>query len=226
MAESIGNSGKGMKLHTKILIGLGVGAVLGIVANQTLGADHPFVRGVNTYLAGLANAQGLTEAEVRASRGFANTMKAYHFFLLAIRSGPTGIPIDVDRPITAEDVQTLVAEAVPGSTWAFLDAIGSRRTADAATLAARLPAYRSAIRGLAAAYARLPEAGSNPMLHELRLHRPRRLPDVDALLIPELLEDLDHRPRLEDGLRQERPDSRHVALHPDRRRRQPDQDAD
>jgi dicarboxylate/amino acid:cation (Na+ or H+) symporter, DAACS family len=52
MSESIGSSGKGMKLHTKILIGLLVGTVLGIVANQTLGHEHPFVRGINAYVAG------------------------------------------------------------------------------------------------------------------------------------------------------------------------------
>jgi len=43
-----------------------------------------------------------------------------------------------DSPITREDVEALVGEAVPGSTWAFLDAIGTRRAADAATLVGRL----------------------------------------------------------------------------------------
>src|SRR5688572_14364273 len=52
MAESIGNSGKGMKLHTKILLGLLVGAVVGIAANQMLGGDHAAVVWVNKYLAG------------------------------------------------------------------------------------------------------------------------------------------------------------------------------
>jgi DAACS family dicarboxylate/amino acid:cation (Na+ or H+) symporter len=52
MAESIGNSGKGMKLHTKILLGLLIGAVIGIIANQTLGGTHEWVVGINTYLAG------------------------------------------------------------------------------------------------------------------------------------------------------------------------------
>ena len=52
MAESIGNTGKGMKLHTKILLGLLIGAVIGITANQTLGGAHPAVVWVNTYLAG------------------------------------------------------------------------------------------------------------------------------------------------------------------------------
>ncbi|HEU4565256.1 MAG TPA: dicarboxylate/amino acid:cation symporter [Gemmatimonadaceae bacterium] len=52
MAESIGNSGKGMKLHTKILIGLAVGAALGILANGMLGAHHPAVENINKYVAG------------------------------------------------------------------------------------------------------------------------------------------------------------------------------
>ena len=37
-----------------------------------------------------------------------------------------------------DDIESLVSEAVPGSTWAFLDAIGYRRAAEAATLADRL----------------------------------------------------------------------------------------
>jgi len=52
MAESIGNSGKGLKLHTKILLGLLFGALLGIAANQLLGGSHGVVEWVNKYLAG------------------------------------------------------------------------------------------------------------------------------------------------------------------------------
>jgi dicarboxylate/amino acid:cation (Na+ or H+) symporter, DAACS family len=52
MSESIGNTGKGMKLHTKILVGLCVGAALGILANQTLGAGSDVVRAINHYVAG------------------------------------------------------------------------------------------------------------------------------------------------------------------------------
>lgn len=40
--------------------------------------------------------------------------------------------------ITREDIADLVPEAVPGSAWAFLDAVGSRSVRDAATLAERL----------------------------------------------------------------------------------------
>jgi hypothetical protein len=47
-------------------------------------------------------ASGLSETERRASAGFAKTVKAWHIYRLAIRNGQLGIPIDVDRPITAE----------------------------------------------------------------------------------------------------------------------------
>src|SRR5687767_6766535 len=52
MAEPIAHSGKGMKLHTKILLGLVVGAVIGIAVNQTFGGNHDAVVFVNKYIAG------------------------------------------------------------------------------------------------------------------------------------------------------------------------------
>ena len=52
MSEPIASSGKGMKLHTKILLGLLVGAALGIAANFALGGEHPAVAWLNRYLAG------------------------------------------------------------------------------------------------------------------------------------------------------------------------------
>jgi starch-binding outer membrane protein, SusD/RagB family len=58
------------------------------------------IRTINTYLAALPNAAGLSDAEVRASSGLAKTFKAWHLHRLAVRSGALGIPIDVDRPIT------------------------------------------------------------------------------------------------------------------------------
>ena len=41
----------------------------------------------------------------------------------------------LDGPIGPEDVKALVADAVPGSMWAFLDGVGARDAADAARLA-------------------------------------------------------------------------------------------
>ncbi len=60
------------------------------------------IRTINTYFTALPLATGLTEPELRASTGFAKTMKAWHIHRLAVRTGELGIPLDVDRPITAE----------------------------------------------------------------------------------------------------------------------------
>jgi starch-binding outer membrane protein, SusD/RagB family len=60
------------------------------------------IRTINAYLAVIDNVPDMTPAEISASKGFAKTLKAYHLHRLAIRSGPTGVPIDVDRPIDAD----------------------------------------------------------------------------------------------------------------------------
>ncbi len=52
MSESIAHTGKGLPLHTRILIGLAIGAVAGVAANLTLGGSHDAVLWVNKYLAG------------------------------------------------------------------------------------------------------------------------------------------------------------------------------
>jgi DNA polymerase III delta subunit len=44
----------------------------------------------------------------------------------------------LEAPIRREDVEALVADAIPGSTWALLDAVGSRRARDAAELLDRV----------------------------------------------------------------------------------------
>ncbi|MEM7159825.1 MAG: dicarboxylate/amino acid:cation symporter [Myxococcota bacterium] len=41
-----------MQLHTKILLGLLVGASIGTTLNATLGGDHALIEGLNTYVAG------------------------------------------------------------------------------------------------------------------------------------------------------------------------------
>jgi dicarboxylate/amino acid:cation (Na+ or H+) symporter, DAACS family len=51
MSESIGSSGSGMKLHTKILLGLAVGAAAGVTTNLTVGPGHPAVAVINDYIA-------------------------------------------------------------------------------------------------------------------------------------------------------------------------------
>jgi DAACS family dicarboxylate/amino acid:cation (Na+ or H+) symporter len=51
MSEPIGSSGKGVKLHTKILLGLCVGLALGIGVNLTVGVANPTVEWINRYIA-------------------------------------------------------------------------------------------------------------------------------------------------------------------------------
>ena len=51
MSEPVGGKSKGMPLHTKILLGLLIGAVLGVLANTQLGPTHPVVEHVEKYIA-------------------------------------------------------------------------------------------------------------------------------------------------------------------------------
>jgi len=52
MSESIGSTGPGMKLHTKILLGLLTGLVAGAITNMTVGVNNPTVEWINRYIAG------------------------------------------------------------------------------------------------------------------------------------------------------------------------------
>ena len=63
--------------------------------------QYSAIRTINTFLAALPNSNLTTEQQSAAS-GFAKTQKAWHLYRLAVRSGSTGIPLDVDRPIDAE----------------------------------------------------------------------------------------------------------------------------
>jgi hypothetical protein len=80
------------------------------------------IRTIHTYLAVLRNSPDLTaEAELRASEGFAKTIKAWHLHRLAIRSGPTGMPIDTDRPIDAEPAPLVTSAAAMEAASDLLD---------------------------------------------------------------------------------------------------------
>jgi DAACS family dicarboxylate/amino acid:cation (Na+ or H+) symporter len=51
MSEPISSSGSGLKLHTKILLGLITGLILGVTVNLTVGTEHPVVEWVNDFIA-------------------------------------------------------------------------------------------------------------------------------------------------------------------------------
>ena len=61
--------------------------------------------------------------------------------------------------IAPEDVDALVTETIPGSTWAFLDAVGARAGAKATTLAERLLVGRHAVAG---AHLTAPSSAARP----------------------------------------------------------------
>lgn len=71
-------------------------------AGGSWGGKYQAIRTANSFLTALENTTVMTEAEKRASAGFAKTNKAWHLHRLAVRSGPTGLPIDVNRGINDE----------------------------------------------------------------------------------------------------------------------------
>ena len=100
------------------------------------------IRTISAYLTALDNATGMTEPEVRASAGFAKTLKAWHLHKLAIRSGPTGMPIDVDRPITAEPAPLVSsADAMAAASALLDDALADLNAGGAAFPFAFVPGY-------------------------------------------------------------------------------------
>jgi dicarboxylate/amino acid:cation (Na+ or H+) symporter, DAACS family len=52
MSVTEATAGKGIPLHTKILIGLVLGTVVGLIVNVAVGPGHPFVVWTNKYVAG------------------------------------------------------------------------------------------------------------------------------------------------------------------------------
>jgi hypothetical protein len=79
------------------------------------------IRTIHTYLTALGNSSDLTEAEKRASAGVAKTIKAWHLHKLAVRSGPTGLPVDTDRPIDAEPAPLVTSAEAMAAASALLD---------------------------------------------------------------------------------------------------------
>jgi starch-binding outer membrane protein, SusD/RagB family len=79
------------------------------------------IRTINTYLAALPRTSGLTDAETRASAGFAKTMKAWHIHRLAVRTGRLGIPLDVDRAITDEPAPFVTFQAAMEAASTLMD---------------------------------------------------------------------------------------------------------
>jgi hypothetical protein len=92
----------------------------GRAGNVWLG-KYGAIRTIHTYLSVLGSAPDLTAQEVSASAGFAKTIKAWHLHKLAVRSGPTGLPIDTDRPIEAEPAPLVTSAEAMAEASSLLD---------------------------------------------------------------------------------------------------------
>jgi hypothetical protein len=79
------------------------------------------IRTINTYLTALPNSSGLSAEELRASAGFAKTLKAWHIHRLAVRSGQLGIPLDVDRSINEEPAPFVSFDEAMAAASALMD---------------------------------------------------------------------------------------------------------
>ena len=90
-------------------------------AGGVWGGKYGAIRTIHAYLAALQLTPDLTETEISASSGFAKTLKAWHLHKLAVRSGPTGLPIDVDRPILAEPAPLVTSAEAMAEASRLLD---------------------------------------------------------------------------------------------------------
>lgn len=90
-------------------------------AGGSWGGKYQAIRTANSFLAALGNTTAMTDAEKRAAAGFAKTNKAWHLHRLAVRSGPTGLPIDVDRAINDEPAPFVTAADAMAEASRLLD---------------------------------------------------------------------------------------------------------
>ncbi|HEX9892270.1 MAG TPA: RagB/SusD family nutrient uptake outer membrane protein [Gemmatimonadales bacterium] len=90
-------------------------------AGQAWTGGYGAIRTINAYLAALPVGVGVTEQEVRASAGFAKTIKAWHMHRIAVRTGALGMPIDVDKPITEPPAPFVSFAAAEEAVSALLD---------------------------------------------------------------------------------------------------------
>jgi len=79
------------------------------------------VRSANTYLEALPKATGMTTAEVRASQGFARTVKAWMLHRVAVRTGIMGIPLNTDQALGAEPAPFVPFETALTTAVALMD---------------------------------------------------------------------------------------------------------
>jgi hypothetical protein len=96
-------------------------------------AKYQAIRTINTYIQALSSTTNLTAAENAASLGFAQTMKAFLFLRLTVRSGALGLPIDVDQPIDAPPAPFVSQQRAYAYVVALLDSAKTNLQAGGST---------------------------------------------------------------------------------------------
>jgi starch-binding outer membrane protein, SusD/RagB family len=79
------------------------------------------IRTINTYQDAIANTTALSETEKRAALGFSKTLKAWHLHIVALRSGPVGMPVDVNRPLSDEPAPLVTFDEAMAAASALMD---------------------------------------------------------------------------------------------------------
>jgi DNA polymerase III delta subunit len=92
------------------------------------------------------------------------------------------------EPVTVDDVRALVSEAIPGSTWAFLDAVAARRVARAIELLDRLAADTHELVVLADHLASGTRPGDLVRILKVKPYRAEKLVEAARHWTPEELE--------------------------------------
>ena len=85
------------------------------------GGQYQAIRTINTFQDAVTNAAGLTDAEKRAALGFSKTLEAWHLHIVALRSGPVGMPVDVNRPISDDPAPLVTFDEAMAAASALMD---------------------------------------------------------------------------------------------------------
>ena len=103
-------------------------------------AEYQAIRSANQLLDVIDGASGLTAGDIKATRGFAETMKAQQFLMVLMGHSEDSIPYSVDIPFDAPPAPFLTNKAVWDSVAARLDSADADLAAGDPSFPFNLPA--------------------------------------------------------------------------------------
>ena len=84
-------------------------------------AEYQAIRTINTFQDAISNASSLTDEEKRAALGFSKTLEAWHLHIVALRSGPVGMAVDVNRSISDDPAPLVTFDEGMAAASALMD---------------------------------------------------------------------------------------------------------